>query len=800
MATAMQHPGPLASAVGVGGEAIRVRGLVQGVGFRPAVWRLARDLGLTGEVRNDAEGVLIRLWGERAVRERFRRRLPDEAPPLARIDSLETTPLDDGPPPPRFHIATSAGGEVHTGIVADAATCAACLAEVFDPADRRYRYAFANCTHCGPRLSIVHALPYDRAATSMAAFPLCPRCRAEYHDPADRRFHAQPTACPACGPRLWLEATGAEPFAPHTDPLAATQRLLEAGHIVAIKGIGGFHLAVDATHDAAVARLRQRKRRPDKPLALMVRDVAMLRRYCRPTDDEHALMQGPAAPIVLLAAEGPETLARGVAPGQRHYGVMLPASPLHHLLMADLEAPIVLTSGNRAGEPPCRTNQEARQRLAGIADALLLHDRDIVDRLDDSVVRWVAGVPTLLRRARGYVPTPLALPAGFEATPSVLALGGELKHTFCLLKDAQALLSAHLGNRHDATVDAAHLPTLARYLALFDHRPQVLAIDPHPDYRSSREGRDRAAAEGLALVEVQHHHAHLAACLADNGLARNSAPVLGIALDGTGYGDDGTLWGGELLLADYRGYRRLASLAPVALPGGTQAIRQPWRLAYAHLYRGFDWAALAADHRHLAFFQALEDQPLATLACMLDSGFNSPSSSACGRLFDAVAALLGLCLTVSYEGQAAIELEAAVDPRALDDGHAYPFTIVTENGLPRLEPQPMWQSLLDDLCRNLPIGVMAARFHAGLADGLAAMVDHLQGQHGVIGAGRIALSGGVFQNAVLGEALIQRLETRGWQVLRHERVPTNDGGLSLGQAIVAAARTLAPPEDSSSCV
>ena len=430
----------------LGGEAIRVRGLVQGVGFRPTVWRLARDCALVGDVCNDAEGVMIRIWGEHAARVRFVQRLRDEAPPLARIDALESTALRDESPVTDFRIVKSAGGRVHTGIVADAATCAACLSEVFDPANRRYRYAFTNCTHCGPRMSIVRAIPYDRGNTSMGAFAQCPDCLREYENPADRRFHAQPNACPVCGPKLWLEVANGSAVDCSGDPIEATQRLLKTGHIVAIKGIGGVHLACDASNADAVQQLRQRKRREHKPFALMARDESMIRRYCNLTLVDTAMLHSPAAPIVLLDSQGPQQLAEGVAPGQHCYGFMLPYSPLHHLLMAGLDAPIVLTSGNRSDEPQCIDNDEARRQLAGIADALLLHDRDIVNRLDDSVVRQVADAPSLLRRARGYAPTPLRLPAGFQHAPAILALGGELKNTFCLIKDGQAILSQYLGN------------------------------------------------------------------------------------------------------------------------------------------------------------------------------------------------------------------------------------------------------------------------------------------------------------------------------------------------------------------
>lgn len=771
-----------------GGVTIRVRGLVQGVGLRPTVWRLAHECELVGDVCNDADGVLIRAWGEPAAQARFMRCLRDEAPPLARIDAVESAPLAGAPETTDFRIAASTRGRIHTGIVADAATCPACLQEVLDGNDRRHAYAFTNCTHCGPRLSIVKRIPYDRAHTSMDAFTMCAACRDEYDDPADRRFHAQPNACANCGPKAWLEAAGDTRIDVHGDPIARACQLLEQGYIVAVKGMGGFHLACDAGNRAAVERLRKRKRREHKPFALMARDCEMIGRYSSVDDAALALLHSASAPIVLLPADGPQSLADGVAPGLACHGFMLPYTPLHHLLMAALQTPIVLTSGNRCEEPQCIGNDEARERLRGIADALLLHDRDIVNRLDDSVARVVAGAPSLMRRARGYAPAPLRLPGGLADAPAVLALGGELKNTFCLLRDGEAIVSQHLGNLESAAADAAWRQTLDRYLRLFEHQPRALAVDAHPDYRVGRIGRDWAQSEGIALHTVQHHHAHIAACLADNGIDAEAPPVLGIALDGTGYGDDGTAWGGEFLLADYRHCRRLASLTPVAMPGGAQAVLQPWRMAFAHLRRAFDWDALAAEHADVPFFRVLANKPLTTLKGMIDSGFNSPQTSSCGRLFDAVAAVTGLRQTVGYEGQAAIELEAAVDTAALHDGAHYPFAVSAPDDLPRIEPRPMWHALLRDLRRQTAAGIMAARFHAGLALALAQMIEHLAARHGDPWRGRIALSGGVFQNAVLGAALIGRLEAAGYEVLRHERVPANDGGLSLGQACIAAAR------------
>jgi hydrogenase maturation protein HypF len=771
------------------GEAIRVRGLVQGVGFRPTVWRLARDCGLAGDVRNDAEGVLIQVWGDPEARRRFVGRLHREAPPLSRIDALESAPLQGAAPGGQFRIIASRTGAVRTGVVPDAATCDDCVHEILDTTDRRNGYAFTNCTHCGPRLSIVQRIPYDRGNTSMAKFAMCPTCRREYHNPADRRFHAQPNACRDCGPRLWLECAPPSRASIDGDPIEVTRRLLQNGYIVAIKGIGGFHLACDATNAEAVARLRVRKQRSDKPFALMARDEDVVRRYCNLTQPEAALLHSTAAPIVLMHAHGRERLAEGVAPGQRCFGLMLPYSPLHHLIMAGFDVPIVLTSGNHSEEPQCIGNDEGRKRLAGIADAFLLHDRDIVNRVDDSVTRLISDAPAVLRRARGYAPAPLLLPPGFNAATHILACGGEIKNTFCLLKDGNAILSQHLGDLENASANAAYRQTLELYLELFGHRPRVLAIDAHPDYLSSKFGRERAAGGGCRLITVQHHHAHVAACLAENGVELDADPVVGLALDGIGYGDDGTLWGGEFLLVDYRGYRRLAAFAPVPMPGGTQAIREPWRMAYAHLTRACEWSRLESEYAGLPFFRALTGKPLRTLNGMMASGFNSPMTSSCGRLFDAVAAVVGLRQIVSYEAQAAIELEAAVDPDALLD-EGYPFALTIVDALPRLDAQPMWDALLQDLHAGCPIGSVAARFHTGLARALVRMLEHLATGLGEGWTGRIALSGGVFQNATLSAELIRRLEAKGLQVLRHSQVPANDGNLSLGQAVVAAARMI----------
>ncbi|WP_296702118.1 carbamoyltransferase HypF [Thiocapsa sp. UBA6158] len=793
-------------------ESIRVRGLVQGVGFRPTVWRLARACGLSGDVRNDGEGVLIRVCGSDDGDDPgvsgFLKRLREECPPLARIDAIERRQIADAQElgdlaqSRDFVILESAATAVHTGIVADAATCAACVAEVRDPVDRRYRYPFTNCTHCGPRLSIVAGIPYDRDRTSMAAFPMCPDCAAEYKDPADRRFHAQPNACPACGPKVWLQDAAGRLLDPMAlgaeDAIAAASRQLAEGRILAIKGIGGFHLACDATNPDAVAELRRRKRRYAKPLALMARDLDVIRGYCRVTGRDTALLACPAAPILLLERGGLDgaeqggdplcPLAPDVAPGQTTLGVMLPYSPIHHLLLADWDRPLVMTSGNLSEEPQCIDNADALGRLGQLADVLLLHDRAILNRVDDSVVRVMAGEARLLRRARGYAPTPLPLPPGFEDAPPLLALGGELKTTFCLVRDGQAILSQHLGDLEDAKTAREYERTLALYLDLFQVVPAALAVDLHPDYRSSLIGRDRAARDGSPLIGVQHHHAHLASTLADNGWPLDAAPVLGILLDGLGYGSDGTLWGGEFLLGDYLDFERIAHLKPVAMPGGTRAILEPWRNLYAHLESAGGWAAWRERFAGLAPIERLDAKPLGILHTLIARGLNAPLASSTGRLFDAIAAALGVGGEVlTYEGQAAIALESLAAGAMDRVGDGYPFARSTMPTAEVLDPAPLWEALLADLSRGRPPEEIAAAFHVGLATALGTLALDLASRHGV---STVALSGGVFQNRLLLESVTSRLEADGFRVLLQRQVPANDGGLSLGQAAVGAARIL----------
>jgi len=782
-------------------ERIRIRGLVQGVGFRPTVYRVAREHGVRGDVKNDGEGVLIQAWAEAPALDAFVAALSRACPPLASIQAIQRAPVPLADAPDGFSIAPSESTLARTGLSPDAAVCAACLRETFDPFERRYRYPFTNCTHCGPRLSISRSLPYDRASTSMAGFELCAACRSEFEDPADRRFHAQPNACHACGPRARLVRSDGRALSTadltQLDDVDAAGALLMRGEIVAIKGIGGYHLACDATNPDAVARLRQRKGRDHKPFALMARELAIVERYASVSALERQLLASPAAPIVVLRVSGPDSLPSAVAPGQNTLGFMLPYTPLHALLLRRLERPIVLTSGNRSGEPQFIDDAEARSELGFISPYLLCHDRPITTRVDDSVVRVMAGAGRVLRRGRGHAPGALPLPPGFEAAVPTLALGGELKNSFCLVQDGQAILSQHIGDLANAATYRDYRHNLELYRRLFQHGPERLVIDRHPEYLSSQLGRDWAEREGLPLTVVQHHHAHVAACLADNGWPRDGGLVLGVALDGLGLGSDGELWGGEFLLADYAGYERLGTFKPVALLGAERAMREPWRNLYAHLMAELGWAAFELDFAELELYQYLQQKPRAALDAMLAGGRHAPRASSCGRLFDAVAAAVGVCReSSSYEGQAAIELEASIDPRALneDEELAYPFGVprLAGNGLPYIEPLPMWRALLGDLILKTPAGVIAARFHRGLARAILAMVRRLHRRAPLPGVAppfsAVALSGGVFQNASLLELVAEPLRADGFHVLLHGRVPANDGGLALGQALIDAAR------------
>lgn len=739
---------------------VRVEGVVQGVGFRPFVFGLAQRFGLAGFVGNDAGGVVLEVEGPPEAVAGLRAALEAEAPALAVIERV-TAEAVAASGAAGFVIAPSDGsGPREVLIAADAATCADCLRELFDPADRRHRYPFLNCTNCGPRFTIVRDVPYDRALTTMAGFPMCAACAREYQDPADRRFHAQPVCCPACGPALRLVDRSGSPL--DGDPVVEAARLLREGRVVAVKGLGGYHLAADARSAAGVGALRARKHREDKPFAVLVADLDAAAALCEVDDIEAGLLSGRERPIVLLRRRAGAGLAEAVAPGNRSLGVLLPYTPLHHLLAAELGRPLVLTSGNVSDEPIAYRDDDALSRLAPIADAFLTHNRPIHVRTDDSVVRVVRGRVLPGRRSRGYAPRPLTLP--WASPRPVLACGGELKHTFCLAKGRRAFLSHHIGDLENYETLRAFTEGVAHLSRLFAVVPEVVAHDLHPEYLSTKYARDLP---GVELVGVQHHHAHVAACLADNGEA---GPVIGVAFDGLGYGTDGTLWGGEFLHADLAGFTRLGHLAPVPMPGGTAAIREPWRMAAAHL-----------GDIDLPVARRNADRWDAVLAAAR-AGVNAPLTSSAGRLFDAVAALLDVRDRITYEGQAAVELEQLADPTehtayraAIQPGD--PFQVMASD---------LVRAAADDVRAGVERATIAARFHRGVA---GAIVDGCALARELTGLSTVALTGGVFQNVLLLTTAADALEVRGFRVLTHHRVPTNDGGLSLGQAAVAAARS-----------
>ncbi|MHC5611805.1 MAG: carbamoyltransferase HypF [Nostoc sp.] len=798
-------------------EEIRARGTVQGVGFRPTVYRLAKACNLRGDVCNDGQGVLIRVSGSEESITEFVARLQTECPPLARINQLTRIIYEGEFNFDNFVILPSVSNAIKTEITSDAATCPQCQQEIFNPFSRYYRYPFTNCTHCGPRLSIIRAIPYDRCNTSMSAFAICSECAKEYHDVENRRFHAQPVACHACGPTAWLERADGKSVTASMfsmlDDVDAVCTLLQKGEIVAIKGLGGIHLACDATQETPVEKLRQRKRRYHKPFALMARDIEVIEQYCTINAKEKELLTSPAAPIVLLQVKGREGdaenlftpnsstdainrvstlhIASSVAPGQNTLGFMLPYTPLHHLILRRMNRPIVLTSGNLADEPQCIDNDEAREKLGIIADYFLLHNREIINRVDDSVVRVLGDKVQTIRRARGYAPAAITLPPGFHNLPQILAMGSELKNTFCLLREGEAILSQHIGDLENGAAFNAYQDTLNLYFNLFEHKPEVIAIDKHPEYLSSKLGKELAETNQIKIYPIQHHHAHIAACMAENGIPLNSAPVLGIALDGLGYGDDGTLWGGEFLLADYRKFQRLATFKSVAMIGGEQAIYQPWRNTYAQLISAKLWDNCQQQYADLEIVKFLNKKPLKLLNQLMEKGINSPTASSVGRLFDAVAAAIGICPDeCSYEGQAAIAMEAIIDVSSLNNYKEtliYPFDFIFSDSIYCIDPRPMWQALLNDLQQQIPQPVMAAKFHKGLANTIAEMVKHLC-QENLIN--QVALTGGVFQNCILLEQVTKRLQTLGIKVLTHSLVPANDGGLSLGQAVIAAAQLI----------
>jgi hydrogenase maturation protein HypF len=759
-------PGTGTPAIGRLRLRILVRGLVQGVGFRPFVHRQATALGLSGWVANSPEGVAVEAQGNPDAVAALIRGIRRSPPPNAVVDSVETRAIDPGGDTAFVIKASEAAGGRAAQVLPDLATCPDCLAELSDPSDRRHRYPFINCTRCGPRYSIIEGTPYDRARTSMRHFPMCAACRAEYENPGDRRFHAEPNACSACGPRLALWDAAGAVLAREHDALLAAATSVRNGRIVAVKGIGGFHLVADAGNQRALQQLRARKQRIEKPFAVMFPALADVKECCHVSPIEAALLSGPARPIVLLRPMK-ESLAPAVAPGNPWLGALLPYAPLHHLLMQVLGFPIVVTSGNVADEPIVIDEIEAVDRLAGIADLFLVHDRPIVRPLDDSVAREVCGREQILRRARGYAPTLVTVDG---VAPGILAFGGHLKAAIALSTPGGVIVSQHLGDLDTEAARTAHAAAIDDATRLHAVCPRLAVHDLHPDYASSR----CAELSGLPTVAVQHHLAHVAACLAEH---RTAPPALGVAWDGTGYGPDGTVWGGEFLLVTKEGWRRVAHLRQFRLPGGEAAAREPRRAALGLLFAAFGEAALAmTDLPPVATFTPAER---AVLGTMLSRGINAPLTSSAGRLFDAFAALAGLRQRANYEGQAAIELEGAADGRAR--GRCYPFTIseaADEEGAMIVDWQPALEQALADVRAGEGVGAVSDALHNGLATAIAALARR-------IGVHRVALTGGCFQNARLTAATVAALRAAGCEPLWHRRIPPNDGGIALGQAVWA---------------
>ncbi len=742
---------------------VRVEGTVQGVGFRPFVYRVATELGLAGWVLNDSRGVLIEAEGERDALDALVGRMRNDAPPLAIVDRIADEPVaatgETG-----FRITQSAaGGEAEAAVSADMGTCDDCRAELFDPDDRRHRYPFTNCTNCGPRFTIVRGVPYDRPLTTMASFEMCPRCRAEYEDPLDRRFHAQPNACPDCGPSLRLVDRAGRLLADGNDrSLDAVVLALAEGSIVAVKGLGGYHLACRADDESVVAELRARKHREDKPFALMAPSAESALELVELDDAAGALLTSRERPIVLAPRRPDARVARSVAPASRELGVMLPYSPLHHLLLADSGAPLVMTSANVSDEPIAFRDDDALGRLAGIADVFLVHDRPIETRTDDSVVRIVSRRPLFLRRSRGYVPRDLPL-----RTPRpVLACGAELKNTFCLAKGDRAWVGHHIGDLKNYETLRSFTEGIEHFQELFAVEPELVAHDLHPEYLSTKYALER---EGVETLGVQHHHAHLAACLAEH---REEGPAVGAIFDGTGYGTDGTVWGGELLIGDARGFERAGHLHAVRMPGGERAIRQPWRMACSWLLETLGGQPPLPP----LLAERVGEEEWSKVAELAGSGLASPVTSSAGRLFDAVAALCGIRAEVNYEGQAAVELEAVADPAVRV---AYPLP-----GTEVLDARETLVAILADLGAGLPVAEVSSKFHNAVAVGAARACAELARAEGIE---LVVLSGGVFQNRLLLERTGEALERAGLRVLVPRLLPPNDGGVAFGQAAVAAA-------------
>ncbi|MBI5606542.1 MAG: carbamoyltransferase HypF [Deltaproteobacteria bacterium] len=745
---------------------VSIQGIVQGVGFRPFIYQQAKARNLSGYVTNTSQGVELEVEGEVEVIEGFLQAVQNESPPLAHITSIQQFPrplVHDC----EFIIGESIVKEDRSALISpDTATCPDCLKELKDPSDRRFEYPFINCTNCGPRYTIIKDIPYDRAKTTMAPFTMCAECAEEYYSPLSRRFHAQPNACHRCGPQVYLHDAQGHPLEV-SEPIRETAHLLKEGWIVALKGLGGFHLAVEATQEEAVRRLRARKHREEKPLALMSGDLSTVSRFARISEEEKEILLSRERPIILLAKKHPNPIAPSVAPGNQTFGVMLPYTPLHHLLLAQGFDALVMTSGNLSEEPICLENEEAFRRLEGIADYFLVHNREIYLRSDDSIVQRVSGRTRLMRRSRGFVPIPIFLQ---EPVSPILACGAELKNTICLTKDNKAFLSQHIG-------DLGNLETLDFFKLTVDHlkrilqiEPEILAYDLHPDYLSTQYALEQ---EGLHLIGVQHHFAHIVGCMAEHGLHEK---VIGLSLDGSGYGLDGRIWGGEILVGDLSSFERRGHFAYLPMPGGARAIKEPWRMAVSYLYQAYGeelW------EQSLPFLQKQDRQKMETLIQMIRQGINSPLTSSCGRLFDGVAALVGLRETVAFEGQAAMELEMIQDGQ---NESPYPWEISKEEGVLLIQPAAIIRGVVEDIQKGVSRGQVSRRFHLTMMEVLVRICIHLRNESAL---NKVVLGGGVFQNRTLLAGVEEGLLKKGFQVFCHSLVPTNDGGIALGQAVAA---------------
>lgn len=754
---------------------ISVRGVVQGVGFRPFVYQLATRHNLKGWVCNTSEDVKIEVEGEAGSIEQFLRDLTEEAPPRASIEDIAVQRLADSHKKhEKFEIRHSVAEEGKYQLVSpDIATCRDCLREILSPNDRRYRYPFTNCTNCGPRFTIIEDIPYDRPKTTMRHFQMCPECQREYDDPLNRRFHAQPNACPECGPKLQLLDAKGRPIAVD-DAIATTSQLLREGRIVAIKGLGGFLLACDASKEEAVNLLRQRKIRPSKPLAIMVSSIEEAREHCYINKEEERLLDSPQSPIVLMKWKASSSVSPAVAPRLKYLGVMLPYTPLHHLLLRETGRPLVMTSGNISEEPIAKDNDEAVKRLSGIADYFLVHNRDIYARYDDSVTMVERDVPQIVRRARGYAPYPIHL--GFNSQ-EILACGAEEKNTFCLARDEYAFVSQHIGDMENMETMENFENTIDLYQRLFRVEPKIITHDLHPEYLSTKYAKDLAArSNDITLIPVQHHHAHIVSCMADN---RIDTPVIGVTFDGTGYGIDGNIWGGEFMVADYRGFTRMGQLEYLPLPSGAQAIKKPYRTAIGYLMSLLGESALKLD---LPYLKQVDKVEMGIIRKQIEQKVNSPLTSSCGRLFDAVSALIGVRSEIDYEAQAAIELEMLAGDEP-DETGSYPLPTIKQSGSSIVKLKDLLSAVIYDLQRGISPATIAARFHNSLALLTAELCQLISGETDIT---RVALSGGVFQNRLLLRKAVSLLEDKKFQVLTHRQVPTNDGGISLGQAVIAS--------------